>query len=161
MEPAMIRTTITIDAELAAEIDRYVGAARVANRSEAIRDLVRRGLGALPQPDPSADCVAVLSCAVDQSMPELARRLRSGRMGRHDEIMFTASVPINHEQTIDIAVVRGNVGRVGDYARALFVERGVRHGSLALTPIVEETQHHAHGDEEPHSHSHIRVQHSF
>jgi CopG family nickel-responsive transcriptional regulator len=83
-------------------------------------------------------------------------------MGRHSEIMFSASVPINHDETLDLAVVRGSAGRVGDYARGLFLERGVRHGALALTPIRVEVEHHAHSrEEEPHDHVHIRVQEGF
>ena len=158
----MIRTTITIDPDLALEIDRYIARANVANRSEAIRELVRRGLNAIPEPDAEADCIGVVSCTVDQTRPELSRRLREARMGRHSEIMFSASVPINHDETLDLAVVRGSAGRVGDYARTLFLERGVRHGTLALTPIRVEVEHHAHShDEEPHDHVHIRVQEGF
>jgi len=157
----MIRTTITIDEDLAVELDRYIAGANVANRSEAIRDLVRRGLSALPLPGAEADCIGVISCAVDQSMSELSRRIRMSRMGRHDEIMFTASVPVNHSETIDIVIVHGPVERVGDYARELFQERGVRHGALSLTPVEEETEFHAHGDEVPHNHSHIRIRGSF
>lgn len=158
----MIRTTITLDPELAAELDRYIARAEVANRSEAIRDLVRRGLNAMPQPDAEAECIGVVSCTTDQSRPELSRRLREGRMGRHSEILFSASLPINHHETLDLAVVRGGVGRVGDYARALFQERGVRHGALALTPVRVEVEHHAHSDdEEPHAHTHLRVQEGF
>lgn len=157
----MIRTTITIDEALAAEIDRYAADANIANRSEAIRDLVRRGLNALPTPDPGADCIGVVSCAVDQTLPEPARRLREVRMGRHDEILFTTSVPVNHSETIDIAIVRGTVGRVGEFARGLFQERGVRHGSLSLTPVSEEMEFHSHGSGPAHAHAHMRVQDSF
>ena len=158
----MIRTTITIDPELAAEIDRHIGRAGVANRSEAIRDLVRRGLNALPVEEPSSGCMGVITCSVDQTMPGLSRRLREGRMDRHDEIVFSASLPVNHRETLDIAVLRTTVGRVDDYARSLFVERGVRHGAVALTPVTVETLHHAHGpDDEPHSHTHLRVDQTF
>jgi CopG family nickel-responsive transcriptional regulator len=158
----MIRTTITIDPELAQELDRYISHANVSNRSEAIRDLVRRGLNAIPEPEPAAECIGVVSCTTDQRRPELSRRLRESRMGRHNEIMFSASVPINHHETLDLSVVRGSAARVGDYARALFLERGVRHGSLALTPIRVEIEHHAHSsDEEPHEHVHLRVQEGF
>lgn len=157
----MIRTTITIDEDLAAEIDRYLTHAKVANRSEAIRDLVRRGLNAMPDPDPAADCIGIVSCAVDQSIQESSRRLREARMGRHDAIMFTTSVPVNHTETIDIAIVRGPAGRVGDFARSLFQERGVRHGVLSLTPVREVIEFHAHAGGEPHSHSHIKVQDGF
>ncbi len=48
----MIRTTITLDEDLVTELDRSIARANVANRSEAIRDLVRRGTGALPVPGP-------------------------------------------------------------------------------------------------------------
>lgn len=157
----MIRTTITLDEDLAAELDRYIASANVANRSEAIRDLVRRGLSALPTPKAQADCIGVISCAVDQSMSELSRRIRMSRMGRHDEIMFTASVPVNHSETIDIVIVHGPVERVGDYARELFQERGVRHGALSLTPVEEVAEFHAHGNEAPHSHSHIQIRDGF
>lgn len=157
----MIRTTITLDEDIAEEIDRYIATANVANRSEAIRDLVRRGLNALPQPQAEAECIGVISCAVDQSMAELSRRMRVARMGRHDEIMFTASLPVNHSETIDIVIVHGQVRRVGDYARALFQERGVRHGALTLIPVAEVIERHAHGDEPPHLHSHVEIRNSF
>lgn len=157
----MIRTTITMDEDLAQVLDRYIESANVANRSEAIRDLVRRGLNALPPEDAEAECIGVISCSVDQSMSELSRRIREARMGRHDQIMFTASVPVNHSETIDIVIVRGAVARVSAYARELFQERGVRHGSVALTPVSEKVEFHAHGDEEPHSHSHMKIMNSF
>jgi hypothetical protein len=51
-ERGMIRTTITLDEDLVTELDRSIARANVANRSEAIRDLVRRGTGALPVPGP-------------------------------------------------------------------------------------------------------------
>lgn len=82
-------------------------------------------------------------------------------MGRHNEILFTTSVPINHSDTIDIAIVRGSVGSVGEFSRGLFQERGVRHGTLSLTPVREEMEVHAHGSGAPHSHPHIRVQDTF
>jgi CopG family nickel-responsive transcriptional regulator len=157
----MIRTTITLDPELAQALDSYIDSGKVANRSEAIRDLVRAGLAALPPSDTRAECIGVISCAVDQSMSELSRRIREARMGRHDEIMFTASVPVNHHETIDIVIVQGPVARVGAYARELFQERGVRHGTVALTPISEQVETHSHGGEAPHSHSHMKIRNSF
>lgn len=40
----MQRVTITVDDELAAELDRFMAVRGYANRSEAIRDLTRSGL---------------------------------------------------------------------------------------------------------------------
>lgn len=157
----MIRTTITLDPELAKALDHHIASANVANRSEAIRDLVRRGLAALPPTEAEADCIAVISCAVDQSMAEMTRRLRDQRMLRHDQIIFTASVPVNHSDTMDVTIVRGPVARIAAYARALFQERGVRHGTVSLTPVEEVLEHHSHGDEPPHAHRHMRIRSRF
>ena len=45
----MQRTTIAIDDELAAALDAYMDSTGAGSRSEAIRDLVRRGLSARPE----------------------------------------------------------------------------------------------------------------
>ena len=157
----MIRTTITLDDELAAELEAYVARSPVQHRSEAIRDLIRRGLAVDPAARPDQGCFAVVSCAVDQTMPELAKRIREGRLARHSEILFHTSIPINHGETVDISVLRGDFARVSDYAAQLFLERGVRHGAAGLIPVEEHVETHAHEGEEPHSHTHLRVQQSF
>lgn len=157
----MIRTTITIDEELAAGIDAYIQRSAVVNRSEAIRDLVRRGLAAGEEKDPGSQCIGVISYTMEQTMPGLAKRVRDLRLSRHDEIAFVASVPVSHQETIDIAVLKGTVERVGDFAAQLFLEKGVRHGGVVLTPVEVEVMHHAHDDGEPHAHQHLRVQESF
>lgn len=157
----MIRTTITMDEELTRDLDAYIARSGAANRSEAIRDLVRRGLNAEPDKPDDLPCIAILSYAIDQTMPGLAKKLRTARLDLHDDLIFSASVPVDHSSTIDLAVMKATVGRVKDVAQGLFLERGVRHGSIALTPVEEVVQHHSHGGEEAHSHVHIRVQESF
>lgn len=157
----MIRTTITIDEELAQELDAYIARSAMQNRSEAIRDLIRRGLSVEPAAEPDQGCFGVVSYAVDQTMPGLAKRIREGRMARHNEVIFQTSIPINHRETIDISVLRGTFARVSDYAAQLFLERGVRHGIAGLVPVEEQIEVHAHEGEEAHSHPHLRVQQSF
>ncbi len=62
----MQRVTITIDDELAAEIDRFMVARGYANRSEAIRDLSRSGLQqAATEIADTRPCVAALVYVYD------------------------------------------------------------------------------------------------
>ena len=53
--------------------------------------------------------------------------------------------------------MRGPVGDVERYANALFLERGVRHGTVALIPVQTEIETHDHGDGPGHRHAHLRV----
>ena len=70
----MQRITITIDTQLAQEIDKLIGARGYQNRSEAVRDLVRAGIvHTTPQADTSSHCVAILIYVYDHATRELPK----------------------------------------------------------------------------------------
>ena len=155
----MIRTTITIDEELDEDLDAYIAQSGSFNRSEAIRDLIRRGLNASAPEKPEAECLGVMSYTIDQQMPGLAKRTRLDRLNRHDEFVSVLSVPVDHSHTLDVVVMRGRVDAVSRYANQLFLERGVRHGNLGLVPVATIGAPHDHGDGD--AHIHMTIQESF
>jgi CopG family nickel-responsive transcriptional regulator len=157
----MQRITITIDDELAAELDAHMSAIGASGRSEAIRDLVRRGLATIPQETEDAGCFGVISCAIDQSVRNLASRVPQSRLDRHDQTITALSVPIDHSTSIDVTVMRGRVSDVTSFAEALFLERGVMHGTLGLIPVAEDKVTHVHNEGPPHEHTHLKVRSSF
>jgi len=157
----MHRTTITLDDDLAGEIDDFMAATGAQSRSEAIRDLVRRALTARPGGPEDAHCVAVLSCVVDQTVRGLATRVPQGRLDRHDETVAAMTVPLDHSTVLDVTVMRGHVGSISTYAEGLFLERGVMHGTLGLIPVAEGETQHVHNEGEPHAHTHLKVLASF
>ena len=72
----MQRVTITIDDDLAAELERYMAARGYANRSEAIRDLARSGLQQLAmQAAGRRQCLAALIYVYDHHQRELPKRI--------------------------------------------------------------------------------------
>ena len=152
--------TITLDDELAAELDRFQDEHGASNRSEAIRDLIRRGLAARPDAPADAACMGVISCAIDLRVRALAARVPQSRLDRHDQNVAALSVPLDHSTSLEVAVMRGAVADVSQFAETLFLERGVLHGSLALIPVAEDEAHHTH-DGEHRPHSHMKVQASF
>ena len=159
----MQRITITLTDDLAAELDRFMADSRARNRSEAIRDLVRRALLNRPDAPEAAPCLGVLSFTADHSLRNLGARLAQGRLDRHDQTLAALSVPLDHQTSLEVAVMRGKLHDIRSLAEALFLERGVMHGHAALIPVVEDGPHHAHdhGDDHGIPHQHIRVQNSF
>jgi len=157
----MQRITIAIDDELAADLDAFMHASGSASRSETIRDLIRRSLLARPGGPDDTQCFGIVSCAIDQSVRNLATRIPQGRLARHDQTVTTLSVLLGHTTTIDVAVMRGARADIAAYAEALFLERGVMHGDVHLIPVEEEAEHHTHEDGSEHSHAHLRVRHGF
>lgn len=155
----MQRITITMDDMLVAELDAFMEASGAFSRSEAIRDLVRRGLTARGGVRTEAGCFGVLSYALDHSVRNLGQRVPQGRLERHDQTVAALSVPVDHTTTVDVVVMRGTVASVAGYADGLFLERGVRHGALALMPVEPEADQHSHDGSE--AHTHLRVQETF
>ena len=157
----MQRVTITMDDDLVAELDRFIDASGAFNRSEAIRDLVRRGLATQENERGDAECYGILSYAIDHSVRDLGRRVPQSRLDRHDQTVAALSVPVDHSTTVDVVVMRGAVDAVGDYARQLFLERGVLHGALSMVPVAAVVEDgHSHDEDHP-PHVHFRVQETF
>jgi len=150
----MQRITITIEEALLADLDAFMTRSGVGNRSEAIRELLRRGLD--PEAGADAECVGVLSYTLDPSQRDLGRRIPQSRQERHDATVAALSAPLDHHASVEVAVMRGAVGEVRAYAESLLLERGVRHGRLALIPVRSSEAEHEHGGaRRRHRHTHV------
>jgi CopG family nickel-responsive transcriptional regulator len=157
----MQRVTITLTDEILAELDRFMAQSHAQNRSEAIRDLVRRALLTRPDAPAAAPCLGILSFTVDQSIRNLGARLSQRRLNEHDQTLAALSVPLDHTTSLEIEVTRGTVGSVTTAAEAQFLERGVAHGALALVPVAQSDARHRHPEGPGQEHSHTTVQTSF
>ncbi|MGC1304647.1 MAG: nickel-responsive transcriptional regulator NikR, partial [Caulobacteraceae bacterium] len=84
----MQRVTVVLDDELLAEIDQLAAQRGYANRSEALRDIARRGLRqAAEETGGQGDCVATLVYAYDATQRGLGRRIAATLGERHDLVV--------------------------------------------------------------------------
>jgi CopG family nickel-responsive transcriptional regulator len=154
----MQRITITIDDALAEEVDRLIEGRGYQNRSEAMRDLVRAGLlQTKSAASRSSHCVASLAYVYDRNRRELPKRLANAFQDHHHLSVATMRVTLDHESCMEVSVLKGATAEVEGFAESIMVERGVRHGRLAVIPAEIETDRHAHGSGRAHAHQHIRV----
>jgi CopG family nickel-responsive transcriptional regulator len=155
----MQRTTITLDDDLMTRLDEFMRERRYANRSEAIRDLVRSGLEqATLSETADAHCLGAVVYVYDHEARDLSSRLTHAAHDHHDLAIATMHVHLDHESCMEVTVLRGQVGEVRHFADHVIAERGVRHGKLVLVPVNELTEVHAHHDTKvgPHRHLHVR-----
>jgi len=159
----MQRITISLEDALLADLDAFMARSGATNRSEALRDLLRRALS--PAAPAEAECLAVVTCTIDPTIRDLARRIPQTRHAHHDRTIAALSVPVDHDSALDVSVMRGRVDDVTRFANALFLERGVRHGAVALVPVQTELETHDHGnaagDAPAQRHAHLRVRDRF
>ena len=155
----MQRLTITLDEELAAEIDRLVKARGYQGRSEAIRDLAREGLRQMAAEDPAraGDCMAALVYVYDHESRALAERLTHTFHEHHDLSVSALHVRLDHDTCLEVNVLRGPIGEVRHLGSHVMAERGVQFGRMALVPAQTQAETHAHGHGDAHGHLHTHV----
>ena len=147
----MQRVTITIDDDLAADLDRYMSARRYANRSEAIRDLARSGLQqAASEIAGKRQRVAALVYLYDHETRELPKRLTRDFHQRHDLAQTTLHMHLDHDHCMEVTVLKGRGAEVQKFAERIIAERGVRHGHAVYLPADGV---HTHGPSAKHNHS--------
>ena len=141
----MQRLTITIDDDLVAVVDEYIEARGYANRSEAIRDLVRSGLQQSSlEVARGRDCIATLSYIYDHAARELPKRLTQEFHDHHHLAQATLHVHIGHDSCLEVTVLQGRSSEVKAFADHVITERGVRHGHVVFMPSDAGSSPHGH-----------------
>ncbi len=150
----MQRVTITIDDDLAGDLDRFMAVRGYAYRSEAIRDLTRSGLQQVATEVAGArPCIAALVYVYDHETRELAQRLTRDYHERHDLAQTTLHMHLDHESCMEVTVLKGRGSDVQEFADHIIAERGVRHGHVVYLPADGA---HTHSRDANRSHSHSR-----
>ena len=101
-----------------------------ANRSEAIRDLIRASLVEDAQRTPGAQVIGSLTMIYDHHAGDLTRRLDEVQHDYTDEIVSTMHVHLDHHNCLEILALKGRGERVYELADKLLGLRGVSHGEL-------------------------------
>jgi CopG family nickel-responsive transcriptional regulator len=149
----MQRVTISIDDELAGMFDRLVKQKGYENRSEAVRDLVRKALGEDQlQKGKSKHCVGTLSYVYDHHERQLASRLTGMQHDHHDVTVATMHAHLDHANCLETVILRGPTVAVVDFAQDVMAQTGVRHGNFHPIPIeVSQPLAATHVHHKPHS----------
>lgn len=142
----MERVTVTIEPDLLAAVDAMAAARGYVGRSEAVRDLLRRGLAEdAGQHEPQTPCIATLTFVAEHAIRDLPQRIAETQSRHHDLVVTQNQVPLDHDATLHMLVLRGPLVEVRDMADALTTQRGVRHGRLAVIPATITAEVHQHG----------------
>ena len=126
----MQRITISLTDEIASALDQLVECRGYANRSEAVRDLVREAASR----DATAGntlSLGVLSYVFDHEQRDLARRLTTRHHDHHVLNLSTLHLHLDRKSCLEV-VLRGHAQDIRQLADQISTEWGVRLGDLRL-----------------------------
>ena len=152
----MERITMSIDESLAKEFDALIAKRGYGSRSEAMRDLLRGELEANRiKYEPRKHCVASLSYVYGHHVRNLAQRLTGAQHARHDLIVSTMHVHLDHEHCLESVILKGSSAAVRAFADGIRAERGVTHSQLNLITVEAGDKHLLPGTHQHSGHSHL------
>ena len=149
----MERLTISLDNQLSEQFDVFIHARGYTNRSEAMRDLIRDQLeSARLEKESGGNCVATLSYIYNHHENDLATRIASVQHDHHYLILSSMHVHMDHDDCLEVVILRGTIQNVKDFANLVMATRGVRHGKLHMVPVEIRQERHS-AASVPHIHS--------
>lgn len=135
-EPAMgelARIGIAIPEELLEEFDRLIERRGYATRSEAIRDLVRKELVDEIAASPNAEVYGTVTLIYDHHARLLLDKLTEIQHRYHEAIISSLHVHLDHDNCLEVILVRGKSILIQKLANTLIATKGVKHGRFMLT----------------------------
>ncbi|WP_457678492.1 nickel-responsive transcriptional regulator NikR [Thermovibrio sp.] len=130
----LVRFAVSIDERLFEKFDKLIREKGYANRSEAVRDLIR---GALIEENLKEDNFAfgTITLVYDHHQKELSEKITDIEHGYLDNIISTMHIHVDRHHCLEVIAVKGKVKEIKELANRLLTLKGVKHGKLVFTGI--------------------------
>ncbi len=126
------RFSISLEKDLLAGFDDYIVRHGYSNRSEAVRDLIRKVLVKDEWADDS-EVVGVVTMVYDHHKAQLQERITELQHNFYELITSTTHIHMDHHNCLEVTIVKGNASQVQSLAGRLIALRGVKDGSLTMS----------------------------
>jgi CopG family nickel-responsive transcriptional regulator len=127
------RIGVAIDTDLLEKFDGLIAGRGYTNRSEAFRDLIRDELVSKESESPESRVIGTVTLVYDHHVRLLQEKLTSIQHDHHHSILSTLHVHLDHDNCLEVLVVRGQSAEVRKVADMLISTKGVKHGRLVIT----------------------------
>jgi len=133
MSSKLTRIGVAIDEDLLDKFDALITRRGYQNRSEAFRDMIRNELVEEAWKAPETEVIGSVTLVYDHHVRMLSDKLLDLQHEYHDSILSTLHVHLDHDNCLEVLLVRGPASRVHQVANGLISTKGVKHGRLSIT----------------------------
>lgn len=126
------RIGVAIDSNLLKKFDQLIASRGYTNRSEAFRDMIRDELVQKAWERPDSHVVGTVTLVYNHHVRMLNEKLTDMQHSHFHNILSALHVHLDHDNCLEVLIVRGKAGEVKKIADALISTKGVKHGRLTL-----------------------------
>ena len=131
--PPLTRFGVSLEETLLVQFDRLLAKKGYANRSEALRDLIRESLVKEQWELGAEDAVGTVTLIYSHDVRELADKLTDLQHRHYKQIVSTLHVHLDPHHCLEVLVLRGKAKELKAIADRLIGTRGVKHGTFSAT----------------------------
>lgn len=133
--PRVTRFGVSLEDDLLRSFDRSIGEMGYANRSEAIRDLIRDHLVQKRVSKGNQDIIGVVTLVYDHRTHHLGDILADMQHKAKVTINASLHIHLDEHNCLEAIVIRGEAGKVHEVAGKLIATKGVENGKLVTTTV--------------------------
>ncbi len=131
--PGVIRFGVAMDGMLLNKFDNLIVRKGYANRSEAIRDLIRNNIVEEEWACGNKQTVGTVTIVYNHHARELSDTLISIQHKYHSQIISCMHVHLDAHNCLGVLAVKGEPEKIKKISDALISAKGVKHGKLVMT----------------------------
>ena len=132
MANKLIRFGVSLPEHLITKFDKHIRKKEYPNRSEAIRDLIRK---TLIEEEIAGDqiVIGVLHLLFNHHKRDLADKLTDIQHNHHDVIISSTHIHLDHDNCLEVIMLKGKASIIRNLSDRMIATKGVKHGQLYLT----------------------------
>ena len=126
------RFSVSLEEELLEQFDSYIRERGYVNRSEALRDLIRKEF-INEEWEQDGDVAGVVTLLYNHHQPQLQEKITEIQHDYYTLITSTTHVHMDHDNCLEVTIAKGRASVVKELADKLTTLRGVKDGSLTMS----------------------------
>ncbi len=129
------RIGISLEPKLLKDFDKLIAKEGYQNRSEAVRDLIRKELSKEKLDKPDTPAIAVVSLVYDHHSTGLMKKLTNLQ---HSNLLSTISsmhIHLSHHDCMELIALKGKAKDINNVAQQILSQKGVKLGNVNLIPV--------------------------
>ena len=127
------RFGVSIEPDLLKKFDKIIKKEGYTNRSEAIRDIIRKNLINEKTKNPNVESIGTLTMIYDHHTGNLTSKLLDLQHNHHNQILSTTHIHVDHHNCLEVLVLKGKAGQIQKLADKIKALKGIKHGELVIT----------------------------
>ena len=127
------RFGVSIMPDLLKKFDKMIKKEGYTNRSEAIRDIIRKNLMIDKSMDPSTEAIGTFTMIYNHHTGNVTNKLLTIQHDHHNQILSTTHIHIDHSNCLEVLVLKGKIGNIQNLADRIKSLKGIKHGELVIT----------------------------